>query len=821
MIAFAVALSTVARGQTPPAATLSPDLVGRRVDEVRVVGNGQVPSAVILRSVATRVGDRFDPQMVEADYQRVYALKRFSNVGARVEPDAGGGVAVVFTVSEQKLIKSVKFAGNRVISTDDLQKDVDVKAGEAVEPFRINLAKRAIASAYRAKNHPTAHADVDEAALARTGELVFNVTEGPPVTIRNIEFVGRKSFTYDRLKDQIGTTRWYWIFNAGNYDEQEAAADVGKLRRYYRDHGFFDCRVGHKLIVSPDQTEVQVDFLIDEGPRYTVDKVIFNGNKAVTESTLRKDLKLTEGQSFDAELLSLDVKKLVRDYSPLGYIYESRGAGPDDLRIGRPGQEYPARIVPHMEPGSVDLVYDISEGTPQTVGRTFVVGNANTQERLALRELRFASGQLWDSGEVEDAIDRLKGRPYYGNVSITPIPPAGGEPNTRDVLVEVTERPSTNITAGAGVNSSTGLAGNFGYTQTNFDVANPSLSLDDLRSGHAWTGAGQTFRVDFQPGTTVTSGSVLFSEPYILDLPYSLTTEGYYRRLYREGWSEQHAGGSLTLGKQFDYVYSAAVTAQAEELRVGDVEDYFPLSDKVNVLDPVTRQPRLRPNGTPQRQLRTIRAPDVIQYAGQNFVTNLGLTVRRDTTNHGVLTYQGNSVKLTYLLFGALGGVTHFHQFDVGVDQYVTLGRDLLDRRTVLALHAGANYNTPDAPFFERFYGGGGFDGVNIRGFQYRGVGPRAGRARDPVGGNFGVSGTVELNFPIYGDGIRGVVFNDVGTVEPDIGIHTIRDSVGVGVRVVLPFLGPTPLAFDVAFPVKKAPQDIEQIFSFGIRTNN
>ncbi len=52
---------------------------------------------------------------------------------------------------------------------------------------------------------------------------------------------------------------------------------MAALRQFYRDRGFRDAHVGRKVIVSPDQTEVQVDFLIDEGVRYTVDKVTFVG----------------------------------------------------------------------------------------------------------------------------------------------------------------------------------------------------------------------------------------------------------------------------------------------------------------------------------------------------------------------------------------------------------------------------------------------------------------------------------------------------------------------------------------------------------------
>jgi len=57
--------------------------------------------------VRTRAGEPFDPATAQEDYQRIFGLRKFSNVEAKVEPTATGGVIVVFVVSEQK--QSVKF----------------------------------------------------------------------------------------------------------------------------------------------------------------------------------------------------------------------------------------------------------------------------------------------------------------------------------------------------------------------------------------------------------------------------------------------------------------------------------------------------------------------------------------------------------------------------------------------------------------------------------------------------------------------------------------------------------------------------------------
>ena len=60
------------------------------------------------------------------------------------------------------------------------------------------------------------------------------------------------------------------------------------------------------------------------------------------------------------------------------------------------------------------------------------------------------------------------------------------------------------------------------------------------------------------------------------------------------------------------------------------------------------------------------------------------------------------------------------------------------------------------------------------------------------------------------------MVFTDVGTVERELEITTIRSGVGAGFRLVLPILGnQMPLAVDFAYPVSHTREDDTQIISF------
>jgi len=166
-----------------------------------------------------------------------------------------------------------------------------------------------------------------------------------------------------------------------------------------------------------------------------------------------------------------------------------------------------------------------------------------------------------------------------------------------------------------------------------------------------------------------------------------------------------------------------------------------------------------------------------------------------------------------------MGGEVTMSKLTASFNWYYTVYSDLFDRKTVLSLRNEADFiPIGTSPFYERFYGGGI---GSLRGFKFRGVSPRSGPPanplQDPVGGNFSWVSTAEINYPIYEEIIRGVVFVDVGDVEPDITIGTIRSDAGAGIRLTIPFLGKIPLALDFAVPVSKATGDKTQYISFSL----
>jgi outer membrane protein insertion porin family len=774
---IAYAQQPPAAAATSPAATGSLEqYAGRTVEDVRIVGNNTVSGGTIRNVVRTREGERFDPATVVEDAQRVYGLRKFANVVPRLEPTATG-VIVVFQVTEQQQIRTVGFKGNVAIEADALRDAADLKVGEAVASFRINAARQNIERLYRQRNHPFATVEVTSEDLAN-GDVVFRITEGPNVKVRRVQILGNHSFSDDKLKDQIKTRHWIFVFRPGTYDPDQIEDDVASLRKWYEDHGFFDARVGRKTTWSPDQSEVMVTFLVNEGPRYKVDQVTFKGNATVSEAELRKNLKTVEGRFYDQEGIRRDVRAVVRAYSPYGFIYQP---GEQDRERAKDYLQINPQPIFRREAGTVGLVYDINEGRKFNVGRIRVRGNERIQDKVFLREMRVAPGQLYNSGELQDAVDRIRNTRLVSNVSITPI---GDDPDTRDLLVEVTETQTAFFMIGAGLTSNAGVLGNISYEQRNFDITNIPGSFDEAFSRKAFTGAGQYFRILLEPGTEQTRARITFEEPWVFDQPYSFRSDLYYSTRQREDWDETRGGLTLTVGHRFTNQVSARVGIRAEDVFIHAIDDEFH------------------------------RAPEIVIAKGHHTLTSVNVAGRYDTTDSRILPSRGMILDGAYEFAGALGGEYDFHKFTVGFNYFQTLNEDLLDRKTILSYRADAGYIAGDAPFFERFYAGGL---GSVRGFKFRGISPRSGPEEDPVGGSFSLTGSVELNFPVAGEMLRGVVFADAGTVEEGFGLGTIRSSVGVGVRLTLPIFGQLPLALDVGFPITKDEQDDTRYISFSL----
>lgn len=748
------------------------DLQDRPISEIRVRGLKDVKEELVRNQIRLAPGDPYSAEVVREDIRRIVYLGRFSQVFPEVQPTDDGGVILTYVVNEQPALADVQVVGNSSVSDQELLGMVLLRAGDPVDPYAIDRGKKAIEEAYQDRGYFVVSVSVDEQLLADSNVLLYRLREGPRPRIERIVFEGNENFDGDQLDAQIKSSEQFLIFKKGELSREQLDEDAGLLRDFYRDRGYLNANVGRQIELSPNQKNATVRFVIDEGERFTVGKVIVKGNMVLPTEQILTAMALKVGGVCADDARRKSQQDVTDMYGRLGFL---------DIFVR---VEFKQRL---DQPKPVaDVEVTIQEGFASRVGTVTIGGNEITKTKVIQRQTRgIDPGERFDRSGIEVTETRLSESALFSKADLTVL----GEPGdpVRDVFIEVVEQQTGNLAFGVGASSDAGVVGAIDLTQRNFDIADTPETLGEFITGKAFRGAGQYFAISLQPGNETSRYSVSFREPYLLESDLFLDSTLFIFQRQREKYDEGRLGGAIGIGQRFGDVYSATVRARAEQIDISDLDDDAPV--------------------------------DVFAVEGDSLLTSLGLSITRSDVDSRLFPTRGTRTTVGITQAGALGGDYDFTSVDAEFRAYWTVDEDFFGYKTVLSMRMETSYIVDgDAPTFEQYYAGGH---RSFRGFRYRGVGPRGIRndngkvGDDPVGGDWLFLLSFEYNFPIYEDTFRWVIFTDTGTVQDDFGFDQYRVSVGTGIRLKLPFLGQAPFALDVAVPILKEEGDEVRYISF------
>lgn len=801
------------------------DLEGLPIREIRFVGLETQTEAAVLALMATQVGSEFSRAVVDADVARlggsdvgprrpgerprppgappvqdpravIGALFGFAGWSVEATPD-GKGVIVTFEVLENRRVANVVFFGALDFDREELLPLIATRPGSYADPYTIEFDRRELLQHYLREGYAFASVEV-AIEKAADGDLVkFRVTEGSNVKIRKIALDGATSFPREDLLDAMpGTDEPGW-FSSKDFVFEEVQKDRTSLLAWYRGHGFLDAEVRlDPPKPLPNFEEVDLRFVVEEGRPYEVRTFLIEGLTLLDQEALFTQFDTLVGGRYEpGHDLRRDIAIIETELQALGYT-EARVAD---------------ESVVDFEAATVDVVLRVTEGNLTRVGDILIQNNQQTLDNVIRRELDLYTGDPLNLTKLNRGRARIRGLQYWvqgdprGGVSVEEGAPSragletfrrayvtfrdAGEEDVKDIVIRVEEGETSRLRFAAGVGSNSGLIGDITYTKNNFDPFDWPESFSELDK--AFTGGGQTLVLSLQPGPTLTRWRVFWSNPRVFDSPYGVSAEIFQILWLREDWDENRLGYALGVSRRFTEDLRVGLTLRDERVEVDDI-------------DP--------------------DAPQIVfDFQGRNRLVTLTLDARLDRLDDFINPTSGYELRGS-LEHAGLWGDIEFNKVRFDGDKYFLLDVDDEDRPYVLRVKGvvgwGAEYGgSRDIPVYERYFAGGA---NSLRGFEFRGVGPRDGDS--PIGGKALWLASTEFHFPIFGDNLRGVLFLDSGAVGldwEDEGIFSPRVAVGAGIRLVIPFLSAqAPLAIDFGVPLLKEDGDVSQVisFSFGSR---
>ncbi|MDE2446971.1 MAG: outer membrane protein assembly factor BamA, partial [Alphaproteobacteria bacterium] len=435
------------------------------------------------------------------------------------------GSAMVIRVVENPLINIVNFEGNSEIDDKTLQKEVEVKQSMIFTKARIQSDTRRVLALYQSKGFYNVKVDPQLIRLPENRvNIAFVISENGKTEVKSITFTGNKSFSADTLQGVLITKKSSWwnpFLRTNIYDPDRLNYDKELLRRYYLKNGFADVQIlSVDARLTADGNGFEINYAIEEGPRYTVADVAVDVGRANLDANgLTRVVKTGVGDTYNASKVDKSVENLTLEASKQGFVF--------------------AKVEPKVDRNStgntVNITYAISEGPRAYVERIDIVGNTRTRDEVIRRELRLYEGDAFNRTLVERARRRLTALDFFNKIDFKEQP--GSAPDKIVLLVQVQEKSTGSLTFSIGYSSVEAVVGSVQVAERNLFGKGLQAKLNTSLSLYKQ-------KVDFS-----------YTDPYFLGMPISAGVDLFATQSDNQAsssYSSRNIGFALRTGFELD-----------------------------------------------------------------------------------------------------------------------------------------------------------------------------------------------------------------------------------------------------------------------------
>ncbi len=294
------------------------------INRVVFEGNSKVKTEVLTAEVNSKSRGPYSQAMVDADIERIKDVYRRSGraaatVTARTVDLPNGRLDVVFTIDEGEKtgVKAIEFVGNQAYSSGklrDLMQTTEMnylsffKTSDVYDPDRIASDLELIRRFYLKNGYADFHVVGSDAQFdpAQGGYiLTITVEEGVQYTVAavNVE---------SHLPDLDGEAlRPLVRLSAGDiYNGDMVEKTVTALTKEVGKHGYPFTQVHPRGDRDPATHTVTIAFVLDEGPRVYIERIVVRGNTRTRDYVIRREFEIGEGDAYNRVFIDRAERRL-------------------------------------------------------------------------------------------------------------------------------------------------------------------------------------------------------------------------------------------------------------------------------------------------------------------------------------------------------------------------------------------------------------------------------------------------------------------------------------------------------------------------------
>ena len=421
------------------------------VSRVDVSGNRRMDAESVRILSDVNIGDTVGEARANQIAKKLQESGYFSKINVRMS-----GNVLKIDVVEAPTVNMVTVEGNDEISTDDLKKEIRLKERAAFDESTIGADVQRMLTIYQRKGFFGTKIEPKRIELDDNRvNVVYEITEGHPTYITNIDFAGNKKFSARTLRGEILSREhawWRFMTQFDVFDEDRIQYDQQMLRQFYLRNGYADFAVTDATgVFTPDRQYYSVKFTVDEGAKYKFGKLdIDNPFPDVSTDELRKVIKMSAGDTYNIDLVDETISALRGAVADHGYAF---------INV----EPVPTK---NNDAHTIDMTFKIQKTNRIYLNSINILGNVRTFDTVIQQMLPMRAGDPFSLQTIEQGRQNLMRTRYFKDVQMVPTRLADANMMNLDVKVE--EQPTGELSGGFGWSNINGFMVDAGITENNF-----------------------------------------------------------------------------------------------------------------------------------------------------------------------------------------------------------------------------------------------------------------------------------------------------------------------------------------------------------------
>lgn len=421
------------------------------VSRIDVTGNSRMDAESIRILSDVKIGENVGSERANQIAKKLQESGYFSKISVRMS-----GNTLKIDITESPIVNMVTVEGNDEVSTDDLKKEIRLKERASYDEAVIGADVQRMLTIYQRKGFFGTKIEPKKIKLSDNRvNIVYEITEGHPTYITDIDFVGNKKFSSRTLRGEILSREhawWRFMTQFDVFDEDRIQYDQQMLRQFYLRNGYVDFQVKDANgVFTPDRQYYSVIFTVDEGPRYKIGKItIDNPFDDVPDSELYEVVKTKSGNIYNVDEIDATMAALRGAVADHGYAFISVEPVPTK----------------HDDTRTIDMDFKIQKTNRIYINSINILGNVRTFDSVIEQLLPMRAGDPFSLQTIEEGRQNLMRTRYFKDVQIAPTRIADANMMNLDVKVE--EQPTGELSGGFGWSNINGFMVDAGITESNF-----------------------------------------------------------------------------------------------------------------------------------------------------------------------------------------------------------------------------------------------------------------------------------------------------------------------------------------------------------------